>query len=212
MPNELLFRIIFSALYLCFFAVILYTRYESRGTAAKSLVRRRAQKIRERDLRIVLLALLAPFWYAGLLLYALLPSWIAFLSINLPAWLRLAMACVAAAGLAFAAWGYEALGTNWVHAFEPETFRRKKRDALVTSGPYHYVRNPIYLGVFTMMIALALLASNWLVLLPEIVILLLVYRSIGDEEKMLTERFGKAYLKYMKRTPRLIPCMKCAGL
>ena len=100
MPNELLFRIIFSALYLCFFAVILYTRYESRGTAAKSLVRRRAQKIRERDLRIVLLALLAPFWYAGLLLYALLPSWIAFLSINLPAWLRLAMACVAAAGLA----------------------------------------------------------------------------------------------------------------
>jgi protein-S-isoprenylcysteine O-methyltransferase Ste14 len=78
----------------------------------------------------------------------------------------------------------------------------------VTSGPYHYVRTPSYLGAFTFIVALALVAANWLILLPALAIITLIYRQIGREEAMLIDRFGDEYREYMKRTPRIIPKFK----
>lgn len=75
----------------------------------------------------------------------------------------------------------------------------------MTSGPYRYVRNPIYLGAFTFIIALAFVAANWLLLLPALVLITIIYAQIGKEELMLIERFGIEYREYMKRTPRFIP-------
>jgi hypothetical protein len=66
------------------------------------------------------------------------------------------------------------------------------------------VRNPIYLRAFTFMIALALVAANWLILLPALPLIALVYTQIGKKEAMLTARFGDEYREYMKRTRRLI--------
>jgi len=60
----------------------------------------------------------------------------------------------------FALWGFAALSKNWVHVYELEKFRGKQEVVLVTSGPCRYVRNPIYLGASTLIIALALVASN----------------------------------------------------
>ena len=74
----------------------------------------------------------------------------------------------------------------------------------MTSGPYRYVRNPIYLGAFVFIIALALVAANWLVLLPALALITIIYAQVGKEELMLTDRFGDEYREYMKRTPRFI--------
>jgi protein-S-isoprenylcysteine O-methyltransferase Ste14 len=156
-------------------------------------------------LHIVALALFAPVWFGGILLYAIFPNWVLFLSIPLPDWFRFTMVGVASLGMLFALWGYLTLGRNWVHAFEPSEFLQKKSETLVTSGPYHYTRNPIYLGAFTFIIALALVAANWLLLLPSLFIVTLIYLQIGTEEKMLMARFGDEYHDYMKRTPRFIP-------
>jgi len=156
-------------------------------------------------MRIVALALFAPFWFGGIILYAILPGWIAFLSISLPDWFRLVMAGMTALSIPFTLWGYRTLGKNWVHALDPSKFLQRRRETLVTSGPYHYVRNPIYLGAFTFIIALALLAANWLILLPALATTTLFYMQIGKEELMLIGRFGDEYREYMKRTPRFIP-------
>jgi protein-S-isoprenylcysteine O-methyltransferase Ste14 len=149
--------------------------------------------------------LFAPFWFGGIILYAILPSWIMFLSIPLPDWFRLIMVGVAALSIPFTLWGYRTLGKNWVHALDPSKFLQRKRETLVTSGPYHYVRNPIYLGAFTFSIAQALMAANLLLLLPALATTTLFYMQIGKEELMLIDRFGDEYRGYMKRTPRFIP-------
>jgi protein-S-isoprenylcysteine O-methyltransferase Ste14 len=115
------------------------------------------------------------------------------------------MVCLAALSIPFTLWGYRTLGKNWVHALEPSKFQQRKEETLVTSGPYHYVRNPIYLGAFTFIVALALVASNWLILLPALAIITQIYRQIGKEEAMLIERFGDEYREYMRRTSRIIP-------
>jgi protein-S-isoprenylcysteine O-methyltransferase Ste14 len=135
----------------------------------------------------------------------LIPTWIAFLSIPLPDWFRFAMAVVSALSGAFTIWGYRTLGKNWVHALDPSQFRLRKEESLVTVGPYRYVRNPIYLGAFTLIVALAFLAANWLLLLPALFLVIVVYRQIDGEEKMLEEKFGDRYREYVERTPRIIP-------
>jgi len=205
LANELLFRAIFTALWLIVIANLAHVRYATREPADK-LIDHKGRH--DRRTHIVVMAFLASFLFGGIILYAILPSWIAFLSIPLPAWFRFIMGCVAALTIPFTLWGYWTLGKNWVHALEPSKFIERKEENLVTGGPYRYVRNPIYLGDFTFGIAAALLASNWLILLPEAFIVILVYGQIDGEERMLMERFGDEYREYVKRTPRFIPKFK----
>jgi protein-S-isoprenylcysteine O-methyltransferase Ste14 len=201
--SELLFRVIFSTLWIIFFANLAWVRYSAREYTGKQPIDRTA--LHEKRLQIVGLALFAPLWFGGLVLYAILPSWIMFLSIPLPDWFRLIMVGVTALSISFTLWGYRTLGKNWVHAFEPSMFLRRKREILVTSGPYHYVRHPIYLGAFTFIIAQALVAANWFLLLPALAVVTLFYMQIGKEEAMLISKFGDEYREYMERTPRFIP-------
>jgi len=118
------------------------------------------------------------------------------------------MVCVTVLSIPFTLWGYRTLGKNWVHALEPSKFLQRKRETLVMSGPYQYVRHPIYFGAFTFIIAQALLAANWLLLLSALAVLTLFYMQIGKEEALLIDRFGNEYREYMKRTPRFIPKLR----
>jgi protein-S-isoprenylcysteine O-methyltransferase Ste14 len=152
--NELLFRVIFSSLWLIFIAHLAWVRYSLREPKSEPSIGQTARH--ERQLHIVALALFAPFWFAGIILYAILPSRITFLSFPLPDWFRLIMAGVAALSIPFTLWGYRTLGKNWIQDLDPSKFLQRKGETLVTSGPYRYVRNPIYLGTFTFIIALAL--------------------------------------------------------
>jgi protein-S-isoprenylcysteine O-methyltransferase Ste14 len=204
--DELLFRIIFSALWFVFIANLTWVRYRAREPKPKSTNKQPAQS--QTRLHSIALALFAPFWFGGIILYIIIPNWIMFLSIPLPNWFRLIMAGLATVSIPFTIWAYRTIGRNWVHALEPSNFKQKKTDELVTKGPYHYVRNPIYLGSFTFIIALALLAANLLLLLPSLVIITIIYTQIRKEEIMLLERFGEQYREYMNRTPRLIPKLK----
>ncbi len=204
--NDLLFRIVFSALWIIFIANLTWVRYSARERTGKQPITQTAGH--ERRIHVVALAMFAPFWFGGIILYMLLPSWIMFLSIPLPDWFRLIMGVVAALSIPFTLWGYRTLGKNWVHALEPSKFQRRKGEALVTSGPYHYVRNPIYLGAFTFALSIAFVAANWLTLLPALAIIPPIYGQIGKEEAMLIDRFGVEYREYMKRTPRIIPKLR----
>jgi len=201
--NELIFRILFSILWIIFIANIMWVRYSLMEPKSKLSIRRTVRQ--QSRFHIIALSLFAPFWFGGIILYIIIPGWITFLSIPLPDWFRLIMVGVTALCIPVILWGYRALGRNWVHALEPSKFLRRKKETLVTSGPYRYVRNPIYLGSFTFIIALALVAANWLLLVPALVLITIIYAQIGNEERMLIEKFGDRYREYMKRTPRLIP-------
>ncbi len=206
MTNELLFRIIFIILWLIFITNLTWIRYTTRKTTDTSST---IQAIRhESRLHIIALAMFGPFWFGGIILYMIFPGLIAFLSIPLPDWFRAIMIGVAIPSIPFTIWGYRTIGKNWVHAFESSTFLQMKTQTLVTNGPYRYVRNPIYLGSFLYILSLALIAANWLILLPTVPLIILVYSQMKNEEAMLIDKFGNEYREYMKRTPRLIPRVK----
>lgn len=208
MIDELVFRIIFIALWFVFISNLSCVRYSTRKPKQKEQTTQTIQQQKEKQWHTVALALFAPFWFGGIILYMFIPSWIAFLSIPLPEGFRLIMVGVATLSIPFTLWSYRTIGKNWVHALEQTEFAQKKDNKLVTEGPYRIVRNPIYLGSFTFILSLAFLASNWLILLPAIIIVALIYTRISGEEKMLLDRFGNEYREYLKKTPRIIPRIK----
>ncbi|HVO37193.1 MAG TPA: isoprenylcysteine carboxylmethyltransferase family protein [Candidatus Acidoferrum sp.] len=82
-----------------------------------------------------------------------------------------------------------------------------KNHKLITSGPYHYVRHPSYLGYYLIFIGLFLLWPTPFTLIP-LAAVPGYYLVTEQEEKLLTERFGTEYTEYQKRTGRFIPKLR----
>jgi protein-S-isoprenylcysteine O-methyltransferase Ste14 len=74
---------------------------------------------------------------------------------------------------------------------------------LVTSGPFHYRRNPIYLADALIFLGVAELTKNvWFAVAALAFVLLVTWLAILPEERHLERRFGKDYLDYKARTRR----------
>ena len=108
-------------------------------------------------------------------------------------------AVVFASGIAVAIWARVHLGRNWGM---PTT--QKADPELVTSGPYRFVRHPIYSGILTGVLGTAL-ATNLLGLIIVGVLGAYFYYSASVEEKNLTATFPTAYPAYRASTKMLIP-------
>lgn len=104
-----------------------------------------------------------------------------------------------ALGVALAIWARVYLGKNWGM---PMTL--KQRPELVKTGPYSYVRHPIYTGMLLAMLGSALATS--LLWLGALLLLgaYFIY-SAAQEEKMMLKEFPDAYPAYVKQTKMLIP-------
>jgi len=108
-------------------------------------------------------------------------------------------AVVFAAGLALAVWARVHLGRNWGM---PMT--QKKDPELVTSGPYRFVRNPIYSGILLGMIGTALAISLWWLVITLVVGAYFIY-SARVEEGIMANAFPDTYPGYRSHTKMLIP-------
>ena len=75
--------------------------------------------------------------------------------------------------------------------------------AIVTSGPYRFSRNPIYLGFICTLIGLPLALNNyWGAVLSPLLMLSLYRLVIKHEEAYLEEKFGDVYTSYKSRVRR----------
>ena len=194
MVDEIFFRLIFSALWILFFIIFGWVAHATKWSAGRKMSRRAER------LRAVALAF-AVMYFLAALFYALAPSWLSLSNIPFPDWIRAIMVGIAALGLSFVSWALRSLGRNWA----PSLSGIRKDTFLVTGGPYGIVRHPIYFGAVMFLGSLSILSANLLIILPTIVLIILLYAQLPDEESMLLERFGDDYREYMKRTPRFIP-------
>jgi protein-S-isoprenylcysteine O-methyltransferase Ste14 len=77
---------------------------------------------------------------------------------------------------------------------------------LITQGPYSLVRNPIYLGMFGMLVATGLAVGRWWVAIIAAAIFLAGTEiRIRMEEKLLRETFGRTFEEYAARVPAFFP-------
>jgi protein-S-isoprenylcysteine O-methyltransferase Ste14 len=75
--------------------------------------------------------------------------------------------------------------------------------ALVIAGPYRFTRNPMYVGLAALTVALALfMDTGWPMLLLVPVLLVVRQFVIVREEEYLKRRFGADYVTYSRRVRR----------
>lgn len=81
-----------------------------------------------------------------------------------------------------------------------------KMDKLTTSGPYGYLRHPLYKGTLLMVIGFAvILRSHWWGVLFVVFFLAVYLDTMRKEERMLETKFGDAYRDYRSKVPPLWP-------
>lgn len=106
------------------------------------------------------------------------------------------------AGAAVRIWGTAYLGSSVVHSTEMHAGQ------VVASGPYRFVRNPLYLGtwLFALGVSILMPPSGAIVFLAAT--LVFYFRLILGEESYLAERLGEPYLEYRRRVPRIMPSLR----
>ncbi len=94
-----------------------------------------------------------------------------------------------------------AMGSNW--AIVAST---RSDHELVTSGPFTYVRNPIYVALFLFMIAMAVAYGHYAGLIIGVPLYIIgTMMRVSIEEKLLRTQFGAAYDAYAARVKRFVP-------
>jgi protein-S-isoprenylcysteine O-methyltransferase Ste14 len=107
---------------------------------------------------------------------------------------------ITVAGLGFAVWARMHLGRNW--SSRPGI---KVDHKLIQTGPYQFVRNPIYTGILFGYAGTAIVIGEFWAFLLILFVLAVLLGKIRAEEKFLLEEFGAAYVQYKKEVKGLIP-------
>ena len=134
--------------------------------------------------------------------YLAAPAWTRWASLPLPAWLRWAALGLTIPGFALLQWAQETLGRNWSAAH----VELLKDHQLVRSGPYRWVRHPMYTSALLIHTSVLLLSANWLVGGLWLGTNAWQFASrIPIEEGLMVRQFGDEYRAYARTTGRLIP-------
>lgn len=135
------------------------------------------------------------------LAYIFFPSAFPWSYIELPDWLRWIGALMLTIGIGLFWSAHHHLGKNFF-----SLIATREDQVLVETGPYKYIRHPIYTAYVLNYIGGGLLASSWVLLfLPAPLFMLMIYFRVGEEERTMVEIFGEPYEAYMRRTGRFLP-------
>jgi protein-S-isoprenylcysteine O-methyltransferase Ste14 len=133
----------------------------------------------------------------GVALDWLLPAYVLTVLLSFEARIGLGVLLIAA-GVALAFTGrstFVRFGTN-VNPFKPAS-------ALVTTGVFAHVRNPMYVGLMLLVAGIGIaFASDWTLVMLVAAALTIHFGVVKREERYLTAKFGGAYLRYMETAPR----------
>ena len=204
MNTELIFRISMGILILVLAAV----RFRFIGWAVTGL----PQAVRKISSERVNKTWYRTLWFIGWLwvlapiVYVIAPHWLDWSAIELASNLRWVGVGLGLISILFLAWAHQTLGKNWN---VPGVV--KEQQVLVTSGPYQWIRHPMYSAFALIAVAYWLISTNWFIALIGLAYWIIVVAKVGTEETALMEKFGDAYRTYMKHTGRFLPRVLSGG-
>ena len=140
-----------------------------------------------------------------LLTYLIVPQWIAWSQVELPRWMRFAGAGLGVAAVGLFVWMFKHLGANVT-----ATAQTRPDAQLVTTGPYRWIRHPMYAFGVIWFLAIVLLTASWFIAVTGAAGFSFLVIRCRREEANLIERFGDEYRAYMRRTGRFFPRRRSA--
>jgi protein-S-isoprenylcysteine O-methyltransferase Ste14 len=102
-------------------------------------------------------------------------------------------------GLAIAVWARVNLGRNW-----GTPMSQKVDPELVTTGPYRYIRHPIYSGIILAAIGTTIASSLYWIVVVVFLGAYFIYAATV-EERIMGRLFPESYPRYKRSTKMLVP-------
>ncbi|MGD0306099.1 MAG: isoprenylcysteine carboxylmethyltransferase family protein [Candidatus Acidiferrales bacterium] len=115
-------------------------------------------------------------------------------------WIAWTGAALALFGAAFAIWARITIGSNW-----SAEVQIKEGHQLIRSGPYKFIRHPIYTGILLMLVGDALALGEVRGVLAFVLITIGFARKARKEESYLASEFGPAFDEHIRRTGFFLP-------
>jgi protein-S-isoprenylcysteine O-methyltransferase Ste14 len=198
MDREIIFRSLFVLAFIAMTAIRFY--YQS-----KILRDKREIEIREGRFSLIAggVAALTNIVFGAEYIFS--PGFFSFAYVmDYPDWVRWLGGLALAAGISLLGFAHHHLGKNF-HSLVVS----KENQTLVETGPYRWIRHPIYTAFLINYVGGGLLSGNIvLTVVPVTMYAILVVIRMGQEEKVMEELFGQKYIEYEKRTGRLLPRIK----
>ena len=142
----------------------------------------------------------APIVLAALLLFLPRSGWVVARIVPPSAALALAGTAGVLAGIGLALWARLHLAGDW-----SGTVTLKHHHALVRTGPYRWVRHPIYTGLLLALLGTTVEVDRWSMLGAMLLVAVAFLRKIRVEERFLRDAFDADHARYCRSTPALIP-------
>lgn len=195
MDTDLIFRLIFALVFVTSLGISGYHRAKAR--ASSGTIRR----VDEGKTALLLRLLLTLPLLIAFILYIFAPQWLEWSQLALPQWLRWGAAAIAAFCPILLWWVFTNIRGNI-----SETVLTKKNHQLVTTGPYRWVRHPLYAISLLEFGALSVMAGNWFMFVYVLLgVLIFRWIVIPKEEQNLINAFGAEYQAYQQRSGALVP-------
>jgi protein-S-isoprenylcysteine O-methyltransferase Ste14 len=134
------------------------------------------------------------------LAYLINPDWMAWSKLGLPIGLRWFGVILGISCTLGIYWLFSSIGRG----ITPTSATRQEHK-LSTTGPYRWVRHPLYTVGTTFFISFGLMADNWFIILLGVLTFIIMAVRTPKEEANLIAKFGDEYKNYMLRTGRFLP-------
>ena len=193
--NENIFRILAAIILLTGMGISSYFRIKADKETGEKISRKVDGSVMMNIIRFFGIILwLSPF------VYLINPAWMNWSKIGLPEplrWLGVGIGVLCVLGIY---WLFSSIGSG----ISPTSATRKEH-TLSTSGPYRWVRHPLYTVGSMLFISFGMMADNWFIAALGILAFIAMAKRTPQEEANLIEKFGDEYREYMKHTGRFFP-------
>ena len=193
--DETVYRLIVAIILISVVSISGYYRHKADKESEGTLSRKKDGPVMMMVIKIGGLIL----WLSPMI-YIIYPEWMSWSKIGIPDFIRLS-----AIGLGILCVG----GIYWLFSYIGSgispTSATRKNHILVTSGPYKWVRHPLYTVGSLTFISFGLMADSWLIISLGILAFIIMAIRTSKEEENLIKKFGDEYIEYMKDTGRYFP-------